>query len=99
MLQDAYILSQLLAKATPSNLRLALEAFQHVRLPMANGILIGSEAAGKYYEFDSPCGEDYDLLGSAIERQWDWIGATRPEEEVERAITLFKEGLDKSNTD
>ncbi|KAJ3511609.1 hypothetical protein NLJ89_g3998 [Agrocybe chaxingu] len=96
-IEDAFILARLLSKAmhpTRDGLSALLKAYEAVRLPAANGVLGGSYESGRMYEFDdSRYGEDYDRLGPAIERQWDWIDEVPLEQEVETAFRIArKEG-------
>lgn len=65
-----------------------LDAYEAVRLPMANSILTGSYEAGKMYEFDSKYGDDYETLGPALQHLWDWIDRTSLEEELDSALKL-----------
>ncbi|KAJ3778671.1 FAD/NAD-P-binding domain-containing protein [Lentinula raphanica] len=88
-IEDAFILAALLEQTTIEDIPLALEAYQRVRLPFANHVLKGSYQSGMLYEFDSDYGEDYANLGSAIEKQWDWVEKPSPEEERLRALEYF----------
>ncbi|TFK44427.1 FAD/NAD-P-binding domain-containing protein [Crucibulum laeve] len=89
-IEDAFILAELLAKAKLENVYAALDAYEKVRLPVANGVLRGSYESGMMYEFNSSLGEKYESLGPAIQRQWDWISSTSVEDDVVRALHLFK---------
>lgn len=95
--QDAYLLASLLSQSSTNitKLGLALSAYEKVRLPMANAVLLGSYEAGMKYEFNNVFGEDYAFLGPAIQRQWDWVWKTTPEEDVDRARNIMKGSLAK----
>ncbi|KAJ6596645.1 FAD/NAD(P)-binding domain-containing protein [Mycena sp. CBHHK59/15] len=88
-IEDAYILARVLAAAASDSLDAALEAYQRIRLPMANRVLTSSRESGKMYEFNSQYVEEYPLLGIAIERQWNFLTETTPEEEAEKALGIF----------
>lgn len=60
-----------------------------MRLPAANAVLQGSFESGKMYEFDSVYGEEYGILGPAIQAQWNWISATTVEQDVGAAMEYF----------
>ncbi|KII92414.1 hypothetical protein PLICRDRAFT_103799 [Plicaturopsis crispa FD-325 SS-3] len=96
-IEDAYLLASLLSQSSTNitKLGLALSAYEKVRLPMANAVLLGSYEAGMKYEFNSVFGEDYASLGPAIQRQWDWVWKTTPEEDVDRARNIMKGSLAK----
>jgi len=85
------VLARVLEHATPSTLNSALEAWQRVRLPFGNHVLKGSYESGVMYEFNSDMGDNYEILGPAIEKQWHWITETTPEEEVARAMEYYRE--------
>jgi salicylate hydroxylase len=87
-LEDAFILSGLLAKVTPDSLSRALEAYQAVRVPAANTVLTGSYDSGMMYEFNGDDGVEYGKLGEAIQRQWKWIDETSVEEDLAIAVEL-----------
>jgi salicylate hydroxylase len=80
----------LLRKATWENLSSSLAAYEAVRLPIANDVLIESYHSGRMYEFDSEYGDDYPRLGPAIKKQWDWIDNISLEEEVQAAFALVE---------
>ena len=86
--KDAYILAHLLGHplTTRATLHRALQAYEHVRLPMAHHVMEGSRRSGIMYELQSEFRDKYDVLGPAIERQWDWVGGPNPDEEVQRAV-------------
>ncbi|KXN91079.1 Salicylate hydroxylase [Leucoagaricus sp. SymC.cos] len=79
-IEDAYLLACLLGKAT---------VYEKVRLPAANAVLEGSFESGKMYEFDSAHGAEYEILGPAIQAQWNWIGTTTVEQDVGAAMEYF----------
>lgn len=89
-IEDAFVLAHLLKKSTSSTLHLACEAYQHVRLPLANRVLRGSYESGMMYEFASEFGDDYLRLGPAIEKQWAWIDETEPVEDLQRAVEYYE---------
>ncbi|KAH8119270.1 FAD/NAD-binding domain-containing protein [Phellopilus nigrolimitatus] len=95
-IEDAYILAQILGSSltTKNTLTDALKAYENVRLPMANNVLRGSKDSGLMYEFDYPgLGEDYARLGRAIQKQWDWVWASHPDEDVARGLACLKANL------
>lgn len=95
-IEDAYILSQLLAhpSTTKETLHLALKSYEYVRAPMANHVLKESRTNGTMYEFDAQgLEDDYPSLGDAIERQFAWIGSSSPRDEAKRAIQHFTDSL------
>ncbi|KAF8485624.1 FAD/NAD-P-binding domain-containing protein [Gautieria morchelliformis] len=98
-IDDAFILAELLghSRTTKETLASALKAYEHIRLPMATHVLQGSRNSGRMYEFNGPHGEEYDVLGPAIQKQWDWIHASTPEEDAERAIAWMESNLDLEN--
>lgn len=87
-IQDAYILASLLGETnvTLASLPLALEAYEHIRLPNANHVQLASRESGLMYEFGSAFGEDYAALGPAIENQWGWLWDGSAEEDVKRGL-------------
>lgn len=85
------MLAQILALTTPENLSAALKAYESVRLPAANNVLKGSYESGTMYEFDSSFGDAYETLGPAIQKQWDWIDQPTLEEEIQQAVSIFRE--------
>lgn len=74
-------------------MEVALKAYQHIRLPLANHVLIGSKESGCMYEFNGPDGENYERLGENIQKQWDWIWETDPNEDASRGIQWFRNKL------
>lgn len=58
---------------------------------MANDIMTESYHSGMMYEFNSEYGEDYGMLGPAIQRQWDWIDKVSLDEEVALALSMARE--------
>ena len=97
--QDAYVLASLLSDpaTTPATLSIALEAYQHIRLPQAHHVQTGSRESGAMYEFDSVFGDDYETLGPAIERQWDWLWEGSADEDVKRGLEWMKAGRDEES--
>ncbi|PPQ77194.1 hypothetical protein CVT25_011040 [Psilocybe cyanescens] len=87
-IEDAYILANLLSKASKNSLPRILDAYQAVRLPAANQVLSGSYESGAMYEFNSEYGDNYESLGPAIQRQWGWIDEPTLQESLEVAIKL-----------
>ncbi|KAJ3809160.1 FAD/NAD-P-binding domain-containing protein [Lentinula aff. lateritia] len=93
-IEDAFILASLLGQVSSmETLPLALDAYQRVRLPFANRVLKGSYDSGLMYEFNSQYGENYEILGPAIEKQWDWVEEPSPEEERLRALQYLKDAI------
>lgn len=93
--QDAFVLAELLGspKTTMDNLDLALKSYEHIRLPMATHVMQGSRDSGRMYEFNGPQGETYSALGPAIQNQWNWLQASTPEEDAERALTWMQSNI------
>jgi len=92
-IEDAYILASILGHAltTKTTLSQALAAYEHIRLPLANHVLRESRNSGLMYEFNSEYRDNYDTLGPAIQAQWDWLGQTSPQDEVNRGLQYMKE--------
>ncbi|KAJ7200496.1 hypothetical protein C8J57DRAFT_1103525 [Mycena rebaudengoi] len=88
-IEDAYILAGILREAAPENLEEALAAYEQTRLPVANHVLASSYESGRMYEFNSKFSEDYDTLGPAIRRQWDFLDESTLEEDVLKALGIF----------
>lgn len=84
--QDAFVLGYLLGKTSESQMLGYLDAYQAIRLPAANSVLTGSYESGMMYEFDSEYGDDYEVLGPAIQAQWAWIDQPSLEDELESAL-------------
>ncbi|PCH43450.1 FAD/NAD(P)-binding domain-containing protein, partial [Wolfiporia cocos MD-104 SS10] len=95
-IEDAYILAGLLGHTatTRTTLPKALAAYERVRLLLANHILKGSRESGRLYEFIEVVDEiSWSSLGERIGAQWDWLAATSPESEFERAIRWLQREL------
>ncbi|KAI0821662.1 FAD/NAD-P-binding domain-containing protein [Trametes gibbosa] len=90
-IEDAFILAELLGNThtTLSTISRALQTYEHVRLPPANHVLRGSYESGNMYEFNGPLWDDIVRLGTQIGSQWDWLSATTPEEERQKALRLL----------
>ncbi|KLO14628.1 FAD/NAD-binding domain-containing protein [Schizopora paradoxa] len=93
-IEDAFLLAQVLGYegVTKESLPEALRAYESVRLPIANEVLRGSRDSGMMYEFNSEFGQDFEQLGPAIQKQWDWIWESSPEEDVQKAIDRLADG-------
>ena len=53
----------------------------------------GSRMSGMMYELESAYGDNYKILGPAIDRQWEWVGWPDPDAELQRAIQwCYSEG-------
>jgi len=91
-IEDAYILAAILGDdlTTTDTLREALSAYEHVRLPVANDIVLESHKSGLMYNFNSEHKDNYNTLQHAIVAQWKWLDATSPQDEVERALEYMK---------
>ncbi|EIW80026.1 FAD/NAD(P)-binding domain-containing protein [Coniophora puteana RWD-64-598 SS2] len=88
-IEDAYVLSRILSDpiVTKSSLSHALAAYDAVRRPKANAILVGSRKSGQMYEFDDEAlGERYEDLGPAIVHMWDWLWEEDPEADAREAL-------------
>lgn len=79
---------------TLTSLPLALEAYEHIRLPQAHHVQAGSRESGAMYEFESAFGDDYESLGPAIEKQWGWLWEGSAEEDVKRGLDWMKASRD-----
>ncbi|KIJ41279.1 hypothetical protein M422DRAFT_75634 [Sphaerobolus stellatus SS14] len=92
-IEDAYVLAGILGDhhTQLDNIDTALRAYDHMRRPLASHVLQGSRDAGRMYEFNGPQGEHYETLCPAIQRQWEWIWASTPEEDLENALKWMKE--------
>ncbi|KAF9070110.1 FAD/NAD-binding domain-containing protein [Rhodocollybia butyracea] len=97
-IEDAYILASLLEQVSKetlpiqSTLPCALKAYEVIRLPFANHVLQGSYDSGLMYEFDNAeYGDNYEVLGPAIEKQWHWVEDPSPQVERLRALECFKD--------
>lgn len=77
-----------------STLRHAISAYEYVRLPQANRVLLGSHISGMMYEFDGPAQVDLQRLGPMIGAQWDWLNETTPEEEGRRALSWMQDRIE-----
>ncbi len=90
-LQDAYVLAGLLGhlSTTVDTLSRALEVYDQIRRPFANSIVDGSRLSGIMYEFNSVHGENYEVLGPAIERQWDWVRSPDPVQQLDEALSCL----------
>ncbi|KAF8586521.1 FAD/NAD-binding domain-containing protein [Ramaria rubella] len=91
-IDDAFILAGILGSpnTTKQALTTALRAYEHIRLPMASHVLQGSRDSGRMYEFNGPQGTEYEVLGPAIQKQWDWVNVSTPEEDVARALAWMQ---------
>ncbi|KAL4266019.1 FAD/NAD(P)-binding domain superfamily protein [Pleurotus pulmonarius] len=92
-IEDAYIIASLISRASETTVDLALQAYELVRLPVANHVLEGSAESGKMYEFNSQYRDDYRVLGRAIERQWDWLHWPSPNEDLTSALGWISQQL------
>lgn len=63
-----------------------LKAYNHVRRPMGNYVLEGSRDSGAMYDSESRFGDDYEVLGPAIQKQFGWVSEPNPNAQVERAL-------------
>lgn len=73
-----------------------LKAYEIVRLPKANSVLRGSKDSGMMYEFDFPgLEDDYERLGPAIEKQWNWVWESDPDDEVTCSFSHFIASIEK----
>lgn len=97
-IEDAYILASLLEQVSKEGrpiqfmIPCALKAYEHIRLPFAKHVLQGSYESGLMYEFDkAEYGDNYGVLGGAIEKQWHWVEDPSPEVERLRALEFFRD--------
>lgn len=95
-IEDAFVLARVLGDpvTTMSTLRHAISAYEYVRLPQANRVLLGSHISGMMYEFDGPAQVDLQRLGPMIGAQWDWLNETTPEEEGRRALSWMQDRIE-----
>ncbi|GJJ12598.1 hypothetical protein Clacol_006841 [Clathrus columnatus] len=99
-IEDAYVLSELLGShlTTLDTLVEALKVYEDVRKPVASHVLLGSQNAGRLYEFNGPPADHYPALAECISKQWDWMWASTPEKDVEHALSLLQAKLNDSQT-
>ncbi|KAJ3551438.1 hypothetical protein NM688_g4703 [Phlebia brevispora] len=87
-IEDAYVLAGILGhpSTTPANLHLALKAYEHVRLPLAKHVMEQSRLQGMIYHLQSEYGDDYEVLRTVADKQYDWVRGPDPHLELERAL-------------
>ena len=94
-IEDAYIIAGLLAhqSTTLANVDRALQAYEHVRIPVSQHVVDGSRLSGMMYQLQHPDYKDkYPELGPAIDRQWEWVKSPNPDEELNRAVRWCYDG-------
>ncbi|KAH9931165.1 FAD/NAD(P)-binding domain-containing protein [Epithele typhae] len=91
-IEDAFILASVLGHPSTDRqtLEAALQAYERVRLPIANHALRGSRESGDMYEFNGPVRDDLAVLGPRIGRQWDWLWESTAQGERDRAIGMLR---------
>ncbi|KAF7793834.1 hypothetical protein EIP86_004955 [Pleurotus ostreatoroseus] len=87
-IEDAYVLVGLLShqSTTPANVAGALQAYERVRLPVAQLVMERSTASGRLSGSVAEYEGDYVKLGKEMEKLWDWINDEDPLVELERAV-------------
>ena len=53
---------------------------------MGNYVVEGSRESGAMYDLESRFGDDYEVLGSAIKKQFGWVTEPSPDALVEKAL-------------
>lgn len=48
------------------------------------------------YEFDSAFGDEYEVLGPAIGKQWAWLWEGSAEEDVQKGLEWMRESRDEA---
>ncbi|KAJ3551436.1 hypothetical protein NM688_g4701 [Phlebia brevispora] len=87
-IEDAYVLAGLLGHplTTLATLHLALKAYEHVRLPMGKHVLQQSKRQGWMVQQLSEYGDDFEVIGTAVDKAYDWVRGPDPHSELERAL-------------
>lgn len=91
--QDANVLGSLLARSTRSTLNQALAVYDKVRSAEGRRIILGSRQMGFLFEMNGPSNlrSDMRALGKEIEKRTGWISASSPEDDVRKAVDLFRQ--------
>ncbi|PSR73284.1 hypothetical protein PHLCEN_2v10862, partial [Hermanssonia centrifuga] len=92
-IEDACVLASLLGhpSTTLDTLSCALKAYEEIRLPFANNVLMRSRLAGLLYEFNSECGDDYTAIHSILEHQFDWVDGDGVKQQIQKALTKMED--------
>ncbi|KAF8589909.1 FAD/NAD(P)-binding domain-containing protein [Ramaria rubella] len=90
-IEDAYVLSRILRATgtTRASLPVALEAYQAVRRPYGNALVVNARAALREFHYTGPHGGHMVRVKGAIQRIFEEsaaVGDSGPEEDVNRAI-------------
>jgi len=89
-IEDAYILSELLAEAkNVEDLGRAFRVYDQVRRPRTLKLVKESREAGMLYGFESPTGDDLDALRENMDTRMSWIWDFDARVDLERARVLY----------
>ena len=93
-LEDAYILSNLLADAriqSVSDIPKAFKAYDAIRRPRAQKVVTTSRAAGEVFHYLSPDGADHEKIRENFSQRMRWIWEEDMDKQLERAQELLNE--------
>ncbi|KAF8580781.1 FAD/NAD(P)-binding domain-containing protein [Ramaria rubella] len=98
VLEDAYVLSRLLGSplATRDTIPAVLLAYERVRLPRANKVILSSREARRAFEFlNEYNGGSNEKSAQALSRvsEWMWEGKGEPNDDVQEGERLIRESL------
>ncbi|SLM35339.1 mannitol 1-phosphate dehydrogenase [Lasallia pustulata] len=93
-LEDAYVLSNLLGSIhKSSDIERAFKAYDAVRRPRAQKLVVTSREAGTVYEFEADAtGDDPLAIKADLDTRWDWIWGEDLPKELEEARKIFSDG-------
>lgn len=94
-LEDALILANLLASSllTRESIKYISSIYENVRLDRAVRVQNTSFESGEIYELYSPKHPDFTAIGSHLVHRFDWLWQHDLEQDIETAITQFKQAL------
>ena len=94
-LEDALILANLLASSllTRESIKYISSIYENVRLDRAVRVQNTSFESGEIYELYSPKYPDFTAIGSHLVHRFDWLWQHDLEQDIETAITQFKQAL------
>lgn len=93
-LEDAFILSSLLADPqieSASDIPKAFKAYDAIRRPRSQKVVITSRAAGEMYGYDGPDGADLRKIGENLAQRQRWIWEEDMDKQLEKAQGLLDE--------
>jgi len=92
-LEDACLLSQLLTHPSTnrSNIKVVLQAYDHVRRPRANRVLTSSYAAGEIYEHFGPSGATLEGFQKDLDGIWSWVWHHDLDEDFADAVKFLED--------